>query len=405
MKTSPRRRNFLLAAGSCLLAVSAANAQTWTGGGTDNLWGTSGNWTVAPVNGNSLTFSGTTRQTNTNNTGINSIGTLTLSNGGWDIDLNGTVTMTTINATGSSKLTGNVTFTGGSPRTITLNGTSTTLEITGQLSLSRANNVLDLQVNGSGNTLLVGSLTMGASGGNKTISGTANVTVTGAVTEGMSGTTAFVKNGEGTLTFNGSYTSDSLTTVNGGTMLINGNASAATGTFTVGASGTLGGIGTVGGATTVSGTLRPGQTVGSMTFQNTLALAGSTFMEIDGTAGAGATGGHDFVNLTGIGAAGALTYGGSLTLDIGALFSSGSYTWNLFDFASESQTFSSITLADQYSGTLLDGNTDGVWNLTSGTDTWTFTESTGVLGLTVIPEPSAALLGGIGFLLLLRRRR
>ena len=117
------------------------------------------------------------------------------------------------------------------------------------------------------------------------------------------------------------------------------------------------------------------------------------------------TGGHDFANLTGIGAAGVLTYGGAMTLDMGVIFGTGSYSWNLFDMASETGTFATIALADQYSGSLLDGDLNGVWDLVSGSNTWQFTESTGVLGLTVIPEPRAALLGGLGMLALLRRRR
>jgi hypothetical protein len=109
--------------------------------------------------------------------------------------------------------------------------------------------------------------------------------------------------------------------------------------------------------------------------------------------------------MTGVGAAGALTYGGTMTLDIGVIFGTGTYSWNLFDIASETGTFATITLADQYSGSLLDADLNGIWDLTSGSNTWQFTESTGVLGLSIIPEPSAALLGGIGLLALLRRRR
>jgi hypothetical protein len=141
-----------------------------------------------------------------------------------------------------------------------------------------------------------------------------------------------------------------------------------------------------------------------MNFTNTVDLNGITIMEIDGTAGAGVAGGHDFVNLTGAGAAGVITYGGTLTLDIGNTFGVGTYSWNLFDFASETDTFATISLADQYSGSLVT-NGSGIWDLTDGGNTWQFTESTGVLGLTVIPEPSAVLLGGLGVLALLRRRR
>jgi hypothetical protein len=142
-----------------------------------------------------------------------------------------------------------------------------------------------------------------------------------------------------------------------------------------------------------------------MIFTNTVDLNGITIMEIDGTSGAGVVGGHDFVNLTGAGAAGVLSYGGTLTLDIGTLFGVGTYSWNLFDFASETDSFATISLADQYSGSLLDGDLNGVWDLASGNNTWQFSESTGVLGLTVIPEPSAAVLCGLSMLALLRRRR
>ncbi|MEY3395309.1 MAG: hypothetical protein RL346_1545 [Verrucomicrobiota bacterium] len=402
----------LLAAACLLLVVSSVHGQIIWDGSESNLWNNGDNWVggVAPINANSITFSGTTNQTNTNNAGITSIGTLTLSNGGWDIGLGASaVTMNAITATGSSTLTGSVTFANGSPRTITLNGTNTTLDITGQLKLSRSNNVLDLQVNGAGNTLRVGSLTMDVGSGNKTISGTGNVTVTGAVTENMT-TGSFVKAGSGTLTLNGSYTSNNTTIVSGGTLFINGNASNATGAFNVNG-GNLGGIGTIGGATTIgntsAATLAAGHNAtGTLTFANTLTLGANatTIMEINGLAGAGATGGHDFINLTGAITAGTFTYGGALNLDIGTLFTT-SASWNLYDFTSETGTFTSITLADQYSGSLLDGNTDGVWELVDGTHSWTFTESSGVLNLTIIPEPSTLLLGSLGACLFFRRRK
>ena len=49
---------------------------------------------------------------------------------------------------------------------------------------------------------------------------------------------------------------------------------------------------------------------------------------------------------------------------------------------------------------------DGVWDLTSDTDTWQFTEATGNLSLAVIPEPNVTILScGMAVLALLRRRR
>jgi autotransporter-associated beta strand protein len=224
-----------------------------------------------------------------------------------------------------------------------------------------------------------------------------------ATSQVFTGTGGITKNGAGTLTLSSTSSFTGATTVAGGTLVISGNISTSSLT-TVNSGATLSGSGTVG-AAVINGTLAVGNSPGQMNFTNTVDLNGITVMEIDGTSGAGVAGGHDFINLTGAGAAGVLTYGGTLTLDIGTAFGVGSYSWNLFDFASETDTLATISLTDQYAGSLLDGDLNGIWDLTSGGNSWQFTESTGVLGLTVIPEPSAALLGGLGVLALLRRRR
>jgi autotransporter-associated beta strand protein len=229
-------------------------------------------------------------------------------------------------------------------------------------------------------------------------------TYSAAIANGANNMT-LTKTGLGTQVLSGTNTYTGATNVNAGTLVVEGSISTSSLT-TVANGGTLGGTGTVG-KTVISagGTLAVGASPGTMTFTDTLGLSGTTVMEIDGTAGAGVNpNGHDFINLTGAGAAGVLTYGGTMTLDIGTTFGSGSYSWNLFDFASETGGFTGITLADQYSGTLTDAGS-GVWGLTSGFNTWQFSESTGVLGLTVVPEPRAALLGSLGMLMLLRRRR
>ena len=238
------------------------------------------------------------------------------------------------------------------------------------------------------------------SGGNGVLRAYTGNTLT--VAGNISGAGNLVKTDGGTVVLTGNNSYTGTTTVSAGRLVINGNISTSVLT-TVAVGATLGGSGTVG-KTVVDGTLAVGNSPGTMNFTDTLSLNGTTVMEIDGTAGAGVAGGNDFINLTGTGAAGVLTYGGTLTLDIGAIFGVGTYSWDLFDMASQTGSFTTVTLADQYSGSLV--NTSGVWDLTSGDNTWQFTQSTGVLGLTVIPEPNvAALLGSLGVLALLRRKR
>lgn len=84
--------SFTLAAiGLCLLADSSrATLRTWTGLGANGLWSTSGNWdTIAPaVNGDSTTFSGSTRLNNTNDYAAITNTALTFSTGGWTVSGN-----------------------------------------------------------------------------------------------------------------------------------------------------------------------------------------------------------------------------------------------------------------------------------------------------------------------------
>ena len=82
-----RRLDYLLAAllGVLLGLGSLAAGSVWNGGGTTNDWSDAANWDAAPSNGSPLTFTGTTRQSNTNNTGLTSAGLVTFSNDGFNI--------------------------------------------------------------------------------------------------------------------------------------------------------------------------------------------------------------------------------------------------------------------------------------------------------------------------------
>ncbi len=210
-------------------------------------------------------------------------------------------------------------------------------------------------------------------------------------------TRALSKLGANTLNLSGSGNYSS-TLVHEGTLLINGNNGS--GAVTVDAGATLGGRGTIGGAATIKGNLNPGNSPGEITFQSTLSLqsTATVTMEING-ASRGTT--YDAVTVGNL-----LTYDGALVLNLGTTFGTGQYTFDLFAFGSTAGSFSSVVLAGNYSGSLT--NAGGVWTLSQGNETWSFSQATGDLSLTVaVPEPGtvALLAAGLGLLIVARRRR
>ncbi len=189
--------------------------------------------------------------------------------------------------------------------------------------------------------------------------------------------------------------------VAGGKLLVNGTMNVTT-TVTVASGATLGGSGTVGGAITVNngGTLSPGNSAGQFNVSTSLALAATsnTFMELGGT-----TLGTTYDNIT-IDVAGAMAYGGNLNVANLGLYDMDltSFTYDLFDLNSVTPTgdFASVTV-----NSIGLSNSGGLWTGANGGVTYSFAQSTGDLTITAVPEPRAALLGGLGLLALLRRRR
>jgi MYXO-CTERM domain-containing protein len=242
------------------------------------------------------------------------------------------------------------------------------------------------------------------------------------------------KNGNGILTLSAVNTYTGATTVNAGTLALGASASLAStqittassatfdvsaqaysvgsgvtltnngtvnGGFTVASGGTVNGSGTFNGAVIVNGALNPGNSPGSQTYGAglTLGAASTTTMEIASLGGVAGTD-FDYINVTG----GTLTFDGTLAIvDFGGFDTSAQTgTYNLFDMVAGAGDFDTVTV-DGNALTYSVGTDD--WSATVGDATYNFAEGTGVLSVTVVPEPTAALLGGLGLLGLLRRRR
>jgi autotransporter-associated beta strand protein len=206
------------------------------------------------------------------------------------------------------------------------------------------------------------------------------------------------KTGTGTWTVNNGNLNGTTATVSAGTLLVNGALANSSATVN---GGTLGGAGSFSGAVAVNttGVLSPGASIGIL---GTGALAlnnGATFLyQLDTTAATG-----DLLNANGnLDLDGGVTLsladlGGNSALALGTKFTLISYP-GIWD----GDTFSGY--ADDSVFSLYNNQ----WRINYG-DTPAGAVNGGLYAnavtLTVIPEPAAALLGGLGLLALLRRRR
>jgi autotransporter-associated beta strand protein len=208
-----------------------------------------------------------------------------------------------------------------------------------------------------------------------------NSTYAGAINNG--GTkTGLVKVGSAVLTLSGTSTYTGTTTVSAGTLLVNGSLGATTVSVT---GGTLGGTGTIAGDVTVNSgaKIAPGASIESLQVASAV-INGTLVSEFDGT-GAGTI---DLLSVTGLLDITNATVDFDL-LSGGAALNDSSYIFATYGSLTGSAFANVIDLPSGYS--INYAFNDGI--------------STKNIALVAVPEPGAALLGGIGLLALLRRRR
>ncbi len=222
------------------------------------------------------------------------------------------------------------------------------------------------------------------------------------------GSVGLTKAGAGTLEIaynNNTYTG--ATNVNEGTLIVNGSISTSVLT-TVASSARLGGSGTVGPLTIqTNGTVAPGTTgSGILNVNGDYTQLGIYEAEIEGLVAGNSAGNHDRIDVTG----NVNITGGSLN----TMFSTftpmnGDLIFILLNDGTDAITG---TYAGYAQGAVVDtyGGYDWVISYNADSASNTFTGMPGgndiALSATLIPEPNvAALIGSLGAILLLRRRR
>ncbi|MEY3897439.1 MAG: hypothetical protein RLZZ214_2960 [Verrucomicrobiota bacterium] len=310
-----------------------------------------------------------------------------------------------------------------------LNGTSaaTSFDIAGALILGSASRFIGvssvLTITGAGSLTMGGSEAVGSLAGDGSVNlGASDLTIASAggtttFSGAVSGTGGLTKDGVSTQVLSGAnnYTGD--TVIKTGTLKLDGGAgltsanivvgdagsSGATlealGGLTIAAGQTVSGIGTIHGPLTFQGNIAPGNSTGMLTHLGNIDLQTGSHLQVE-ISGADPASHYDQLNVQG-----GVTLAGMLDITMG------------YTPPNDSLFFIVINdLSDAISGTFNNAAANGGTYTFGGqqfaisyfgnfeTPTPSFTGGNDVV-LMAVPEPAAALLGGIGVLFLLRRRR
>lgn len=456
------------------IETSSAAVITWDGGGTDDTWaanqsgGKNANWAganeKAPVNGDSLVFTGTTRLTNTNNiTGLTIID-LTFNNTAGAFILGGNqITFTAGGITNNDTDLQTINMALGLNATITIAANSGNIAIGGVISDgSGSNGIIKTGINTltltgantytGGTTVNQGILTVGTGGTlgattgalvvsntNSTAPGTNTVlnlaTAVDTTVGSLSGTIATPTSGTNTATINngGSGRNFTVNQTSAGTYA---GVIAGAGSFTLGSLSTnaltLTGTNTYTGATTVSAgtllvngsiasssmtTVAPGAiiggsgTVGALTVNgsvnpgnNNIGILSTGNYTQTGTYNVGISGTVAGTGHDQINVAGTVNItSGSLSTSFSGAYSAGNLIFILLNDGADAITGTYSGLA-QNATVANYGGFD--WNIsyTANSSLGTFTGGNDIALIAAIPEPKVVILGSLGTLLLLLRR-
>ncbi len=406
--------------------VAGVGALRIGGGGTTNLTGAvtlAGNATIGTDGGVTLTMSGGIDTAGNTLTIIGSatafnITTVGISGASGSINTSGTVSLNVASSYG-----GGTTVTSG---TLNIGNTTALGSTSGQLTVNGGT------LNMAGNSITVGNLT-GSGGIISGTSGTRTLTIgegntgggnyLGQINTGAGGTTALTKTGNGTITLSGINGYTGATIVSGGKLTIgstgtinstssvsigagefnyNSSTALSQGVSFSGTGGTLSGSGTISQAVniTTGNTLAIGNSEGTMNFGGNLTIGGTYLFELNNTLNTA-----DLGDVTG-----ALSLGGTLDLvQLGTYALGDKFTLLAYDgvLSGLFKDFGGITsIVDDTSFTDAGGSWSLNYNDTTAGLNGGVSASNTYVTITAVPEPSsAALLGSLGMLALLRRRR